>query len=153
MALVSDSDYMQQALLLAREAQANGEVPVGAVVVMDDTVIATGYNSPISHQDPTSHAEIVALRSAARYQGNYRLPGSTLFVTLEPCLMCLGAILHARVSRVVFGAYDPRAGMIASVIPYQTLNQLQHKIQCEGGVLQAECSALLKNFFVNKRRK
>ena len=152
MALVSDSDYMQQALLLAHEAQANGEVPVGALVVMDDAVIATGYNSPISLHDPTAHAEVVALRSAAQHQGNYRLPGSTLFVTLEPCLMCLGAILHARVARVVFGAYDPRAGMISSVIPYQTLNRLQHKIHCEGGVLQAECSALLKSFFADKRR-
>jgi len=151
--LYSDDDYMQSALQMAHKAEASGEVPVGAVVVIENNIIAYGHNSSITTSDPTAHAEVVALRNAAAILKNYRLSSATLYVTLEPCLMCLGAILHARVSRLVFGAYDPRAGMISSKGKCDELNVLQTKLVFTGGILQVECSNILKDFFKKRRNK
>ncbi len=142
---------MGLALDQARLAAAAGEVPVGAVVVKDGQVIATGRNAPIASHDPTAHAEVVALREAARMQGNYRLDGCTLYVTLEPCAMCSGAMLHARVDRVVFGAHDPRTGVAGSVLNLFEHTQLNHQTQVTGGVRANECGQLLKDFFRPKR--
>jgi tRNA(adenine34) deaminase len=148
---VSDTAFMAIALEQAREAAAAGEVPVGAVVVRDGEVIATGRNSPVADSDPTSHAEIVALRAAARTLGNYRLDGCTLYVTLEPCAMCVGAMLHARLARVVFGARDPKTGAAGSVVDLFAQRGLNHRTAVEGGVLQEECGALLAEFFRQRR--
>jgi len=142
---------MGLALAQAREAAAAGEVPVGAVVVKDGQVIATGRNAPIASQDPTAHAEVVALREAARLLGNYRLEGCTLYVTLEPCTMCSGAMLHARVDRVVFGAPDPRTGVAGSVLNLFGHTQLNHQTQVTGGVLADACGQLRKDFFKPRR--
>ncbi len=142
---------MDQALEQAKLAAAAGEVPVGAVVVKDGQVIATGHNAPIASHDPTAHAEVVALREAARVLGNYRLDGCTLYVTLEPCAMCSGAMLHARVDRVVFGAADPRTGVAGSVLNLFEHTQLNHQTRVTGGVLAQECGLLLKDFFRPKR--
>jgi tRNA(adenine34) deaminase len=142
---------MGLALEQARQAAEAGEVPVGAVVVKDGQVIATGRNAPITSHDPTAHAEVVALREAARILGNYRLDGCTLYVTLEPCAMCSGAMLHARVDRVVFGAADPRTGVAGSVLNLFGHTQLNHQTQVTGGVLADECGQLLKDFFRTKR--
>lgn len=142
---------MSLALEQAREAAAAGEVPVGAVVVRDGEVIATGRNSPVGDSDPTSHAEIVALRAAARTLGNYRLDGCTLYVTLEPCAMCVGAMLHARLGRVVFGARDPKTGAAGSVVDLFAQRQLNHHTVVEGGVLAGECGAALAQFFRERR--
>lgn len=142
---------MSLALEQAREAAAAGEVPVGAVVVRDGEVIATGRNSPVGDSDPTSHAEIVALRAAARALGNYRLDGCTLYVTLEPCAMCVGAMLHARLQRVVFGASDPKTGAAGSVVDLFAQRRLNHRTLSEGGVLADECGALLAQFFRDRR--
>ena len=149
--ILSDEQGMQLALAQAREAAAAGEVPVGAVVVKDGQLIASGRNAPIAGHDPTAHAEIVALREAARVLGNYRLEGCTLYVTLEPCAMCSGAMLHARLDRVVFGAADPRTGSAGSVIDLFAQPQLNHQTQVTGGVLAGECGQLLKDFFKPKR--
>jgi len=142
---------MLQALALAREAGAAGEVPVGAIVVIDGEVVGRGFNRPISAHDPTAHAEIAALRDAAARIGNYRLPGSTLYVTLEPCVMCTGAIMHARVSRVVFGASDPKTGAAGSVVDIYSDSRLNHHAEVLGGVLAEECGALLSSFFASRR--
>lgn len=142
---------MALALAQAHEAAARGEVPVGAIVVRDGKVIATGRNSPVADSDPTSHAEIVALRAAARVVGNYRLDGCTLYVTLEPCAMCVGAMLHARLQRVVFGARDPKTGAAGSVVDLFAQRELNHRTAVEGGVLQEECGALLADFFKGRR--
>lgn len=143
---------MRHALALAHQAQADGEVPVGAVVVADGEIIGEGWNRPIGSSDPTAHAEIVALRAAAAAIGNYRLPGSTLYVTLEPCPMCAGAIVHARVKRVVFAATDPRAGAAGSVFDLLPSDaRFNHYTCCEGGVLAEESSTLLKTFFRERR--
>jgi tRNA(adenine34) deaminase len=150
--VASDADYMQRALELARAAQAAGEVPVGAVLVRDQEVIAGGANRPIGACDPTAHAEIEALRSAARALGSYRLPDTTLYVTLEPCLMCAAAIVHARVRRVVFGAFDPQAGGAGSLVDAFKLTGLNHRVDVFGGVLADECGALLRSFFEQRRR-
>ncbi|MFM6991050.1 MAG: tRNA adenosine(34) deaminase TadA, partial [Rhodoferax sp.] len=147
----SDEHWMHLALAQAREAAASGEVPVGAVVVKDGQVIATGRNAPIASHDPTAHAEVVALREAARLLGNYRLEGCTLYVTLEPCAMCSGAMLHARVDRVVFGAPDPRTGVAGSVLNLFEHSQLNHQTQVTGGVLADACGQLLKDFFKPRR--
>ncbi len=147
----SDEQGMRLALAQAREAAAAGEVPVGAVVVKDGQVIASGRNAPIASHDPTAHAEVVALREAARVLGNYRLDGCTLYVTLEPCAMCSGAVLHARVDRVVFGAADPRTGVAGSVLNLFGHAQLNHQTQVTGGVLADECGQLLKDFFKPRR--
>jgi tRNA(adenine34) deaminase len=143
--------FVRHALGLARAAQALGEVPVGAVLVRAGTIVGEGYNRPISNRDPSAHAEILALRAAAAATGNYRLAGTTLYVTLEPCVMCAGAILHARVARVVFGAFDPRAGAAGSVFDVLGTTKLNHRVDVSGGVLAAECGALLQEFFRAKR--
>lgn len=144
---------MRAALGLAREAGAAEEVPVGAVVVLDGEIVGRGYNQPILGSDPTAHAEIMALRDAGRRLRNYRLPGSTLYVTLEPCVMCTGAIMHARVARVVYGARDPKTGAAGSVIDLYGEERLNHHAEIEGGVLAEECGALLSSFFSARRRK
>jgi tRNA(adenine34) deaminase len=143
--------WMQHALALARRAEALGEVPVGAVVVRDGVVLGEGWNRPITDHDPTAHAEIVALRAAAQAAGNYRLPGSTLYVTLEPCLMCTGAMVHARVERLVFGAYDAKRGAAGSQFDAFTAPGLNHRVEVTGGVLAEECAALLQAFFRQRR--
>jgi tRNA(adenine34) deaminase len=147
----SDAYGMRLALAQAHEAAAAGEVPVGAVVVKDGQVIASGRNAPIASHDPTAHAEVVALRAAAQRLGNYRLDGCTLYVTLEPCAMCSGAMLHARMDRVVFGAPDPRTGVAGSVLNLFDHPQLNHQTQVTGGVLADECGQLLKDFFKPRR--
>lgn len=143
--------FMQQALAQAQRAFDAGEVPVGAVVVKEGKVIALGYNRPIGLHDPSAHAEIVALRAAAQVLGNYRLPGCDLYVTLEPCVMCCGAMLHARLARVVFGASDPKTGAGGSVLNLFAHQQLNHQTSIVGGVLADECGALLKRFFGERR--
>lgn len=146
-----DVHWMQHAIALARCAEVEGEVPVGAVVVRDGQVLGEGWNRPITEQDPTAHAEIVALRAAARQLGNYRLAGTTLYVTLEPCLMCTGAMVHARVERVVFGAYDPKRGAAGSQFDVFSLPGLNHCVMTEGGVLEDVCAQLLQEFFRRRR--
>lgn len=148
---MSDADLMQVALGLAREAAAGGEVPVGAVVVRAGQVIAVGRNAPIGQHDPTAHAEIVALRGAAGVLGNYRLIDCELFVTLEPCAMCVGAMLHARLKRVVFGASDAKTGAAGSVLDLFANTRINHQTQVQGGVLADECAALLQDFFKQRR--
>lgn len=142
---------MRAALAQALRARALGEVPVGAVLVLDGEIVGAGCNQPISARDPTAHAEIVALRDAARRLGNYRLPGSTLYVTLEPCAMCCGALMHARVARVVFGARDAKTGAAGSVIDLFAETRLNHHATVEGGLLAAECGLLLTEFFAARR--
>jgi tRNA(adenine34) deaminase len=142
---------MRQALRLAQRAQDAGEVPVGAVLVLGGQVAGEGFNAPISTADPSAHAEIQALRDAACRAGNYRLPGSTLYVTLEPCAMCVGAMFHARVARVVFGAADPKTGAAGSVIDLFAEPRLNHHARVLGGVLGEECGAMLRDFFLRKR--
>ncbi|MCK9388635.1 MAG: tRNA adenosine(34) deaminase TadA [Sulfuritalea sp.] len=142
---------MGLALDLAREAGAIGEVPVGALIVMDGEVVGRGFNQPIGRHDPTAHAEIMALRDAATRLGNYRLPGCTLYVTLEPCAMCAGAIMHARVDRVVYGARDPKTGAAGSVIDLFGESRLNHHTAVVGGVLAEECGSLLSEFFAARR--
>lgn len=144
---------MREALGFAREAAAAGEVPVGAVVVIDGTIVGCGFNQPIGRHDPTAHAEVMALRDAAARVGNYRLPGSTLYVTLEPCVMCTGAIMHARVARVVFGARDPKTGAAGSVVDLYAEPRLNHHADIAGGVLAEECGAMLSSFFAARRAK
>lgn len=144
---------MLQALALARSAEQAGEVPVGAVVVNDGEIIGRGFNQPVGGSDPTAHAEIKALREAALHEKNYRLPGCTLYVTLEPCAMCVGAILHARLDRVVFGARDPKTGACGSVIDLAGEQRLNHQTEFVDGVLSEECAAQLKNFFAARRSK
>ncbi len=147
-----DLPFMRHALALARRAADEGEVPVGAVVVKDGEIIGEGYNRPIADHDPSAHAEMVALREAAKRIGNYRLPGTTLYVTLEPCVMCAGAITHARVQRVVFGAMDSKAGAVQSVYDVIAVPRLNHIVQWTGGVLEDECGQLLREFFKARRR-
>jgi tRNA(adenine34) deaminase len=149
----SDIEFMRAALDLAAEAQEAGEVPVGAVVVRGDTVIGRGYNRPISAADPTAHAEVMALRDAAKYLGNYRLTGCTLYVTLEPCAMCIGAIFHARIARLVFGAAEPKTGVCGSVIDLPAELRLNHHTQVIGGVLAEEAESKLKHFFASRRKQ
>ena len=146
-----DLEFMQLALVEAQKARALGEVPVGAVLVSDNEVIATGHNQPINNNDPSAHAEMLALREAAEAEANYRLPGSTLYVTLEPCTMCSGAILHARVDRVVFGAPDPKTGAAGSVLDVFSSKQINHQTRVEGGVMSEECGQLLRSFFKERR--
>lgn len=149
---IQDAVWMRLALDQAQNAWALGEVPVGAVAVKDGQVIATGFNQPIGTHDPTAHAEIMALRAAATILGNYRLPGCELYVTLEPCAMCSGAMIHARLSRVVFGASDPKTGACGSIVNLFEQNQLNHHTQLTGGVMAQECGALLKEFFAERRK-
>lgn len=146
-----DLRWMQHALELAAHAEAKGEVPVGAVIVRDDELIAEGWNQPVMSHDPSAHAEIVALRAAGEAEKNYRLLDTTLYVTLEPCVMCAGAIIHARVSRVVYGATDPRVGAAGSAFSLLGSKQFNHVVQVEGGVMETECGDLLRRFFKARR--
>lgn len=147
----TDDDFMREALLLAQEGWKAGEVPVGALVVKDARIIGRGFNHPISAHDPTGHAEIMALRDAARALGNYRLPGCTLYVTIEPCSMCAGAIFHARIARVVYGAPEPKTGAAGSVVDLFAEPRLNHHAVIEGGVLAEECGGLVSAFFGERR--
>lgn len=146
-----DEVFMNAALALAREAADAGEVPVGAVVVYQGQIVGRGFNRPIGLHDPTAHAEVVALRDAAARLGNYRLPGCELFVTLEPCMMCAGAMMHARVGRVVYGARDPKTGVAGSVLDLFSEARLNHHTHIEGGVLAEACSRMLSDFFAMRR--
>lgn len=147
-----DAVYMQQAISQAHNAWALGEVPVGALVVKDGEIIATGFNQPIGNHDPTAHAEIMALRAAATILGNYRLPGCEMYVTLEPCAMCAGAMMHARLARVVYGASDPKTGACGSVLNLFEQEKLNHHTELTAGVLAEECGTLLKEFFAERRQ-
>lgn len=146
-----DRQFMQQALDQAKLAALAGEVPVGAVLVRDGQVISTGFNKPITNSDPSAHAEMMAIRAAAQDEKNYRLPGTTLYVTLEPCTMCAGAMLHARVDRVVFGANDPKTGAAGSVLNVFSEKQINHQTQVEGGIMGEECGQVLRDFFKERR--
>jgi tRNA(adenine34) deaminase len=149
--MTSDAEFMRRALELSRRGAGEGEVPVGAVVVADGQVVGEGWNRPIAAHDPTAHAEIQALRAAASALGNYRITGATLYATLEPCAMCVGAMFHARIARLVFGAADPKTGACGSVVNLFAETRLNHHAQVEGGVLAEECGALLREFFASRR--
>lgn len=146
-----DETWMRRALELAARAEAEGEVPVGALVVRDGELLGEGWNQPVALRDPTAHAEILAMRNAAQKVGDYRLGGTTLYVTLEPCPMCAAAIAHARIGRLVFGAWDPRQGAAGSAFNLVTAPELNHRVDSYGGVLSEECGALLKRFFGSRR--
>lgn len=149
----TDEHWMRQAIILARRAEVQGEVPVGAVLVSDGQLVAEGWNCPIATHDPSAHAEMVAMRRAGEALQNYRLTDTTLYVTLEPCVMCAAALLHARVSRVVFGATDPKAGAAGSMFDTLHDQRFNHRIQVDGGVLADECGKLLSTFFKARRQK
>jgi tRNA(adenine34) deaminase len=148
---VIETEFMQKALELGREARRLGEVPVGAVVELDGRVIGEGFNQPIASHDPTAHAEVVALRDAARRIGNYRLTGATLYVTIEPCQMCVGAMIHARIARVVYGAREPKAGAIESAMRAHEHPSLNHRMEATGGILADECREVMQEFFKSRR--
>lgn len=142
---------MRHAIRLAQRAEQQGEVPVGAIVVRDNRCIAEGWNIPITSHDPTAHAEVVAMRGAGVHVANYRLTDATLYVTLEPCVMCIGAMSHARIKRLVFGAYDPKRGAVCNALSLTDASFLNHKISWDGGVLETECSEMLRDFFKARR--
>lgn len=146
-----DAHWMQRALSLAEHAADSGEVPVGALLVDGDNCVAEGWNQPIGLHDPSAHAEVMVLRAAGQALGNYRLSGTTLYVTLEPCLMCVGAIVHARVQRLVFGAHDPKSGAVSTCVQGFELPGLNHRVEVTGGVLADECGERLKRFFRERR--
>ena len=148
--VTAQESFMRAALLEAQKAAVNDEVPVGAVVVQDTKILSRAHNETISLNDPTAHAEILAIREACRIRENYRIPDCDLYVTLEPCVMCLGAVLHARIRRLIFGALDPKSGAVESIVtlPFDRMN---HSIEIEGGILAEECGKILKDFFANKR--
>jgi len=148
---VTDEVWMRHAIRLAQRAEQQGEVPVGAIVVKDNQCIAEGWNIPITSHDPTAHAEVIALRSAGIQVANYRLNDATLYVTLEPCVMCMGAMSHARIKRLVFGAYDPKRGAVCNALSLTDASFLNHRISWDGGVLETECSEMLKDFFKARR--
>lgn len=148
---MDDAYYMVKALELAKEAWQSGEVPVGAVVVLNGEIVGRGFNQPISRHDPTAHAEIMALRDAGSHIGNYRLPECDLYVTLEPCAMCSGAIMHARLNRIVYGTKDPKTGAAGSIVDLFSEPRLNHHTQIQGGVLAQECSDLISAFFRERR--
>ena len=148
-----DLQFMARALDLARHAQANGEVPVGALLVKDNQIISEGWNQPISTHDPSAHAELIAMREAARQVKNYRLLDTTLYVTLEPCAMCAGAMVHARVKRLVYAAADPRAGAAGSIFNIVQHEALNHRMEVVGGVMETECATLLREFFRKRRQE
>jgi tRNA(adenine34) deaminase len=147
-----DEFYMREALIEASAAEALGEVPIGAIVVQDGAIIGRGRNSVIGSNDPSAHAEVVALRAAAAVKKNYRLPGAVLYSTVEPCMMCAGAIIHARVSRLVYGAPDPKAGAVESHLQLLKADFLNHRVEAEGGVLEHLCREMLQSFFREKRK-
>jgi tRNA(adenine34) deaminase len=148
----ADVAFMREALAEALRAEALGEVPVGAVVVADGAIVGRGYNQPISTSDPTAHAELVALRAAARVLGNYRLTGVRLYVTVEPCLMCVGALVHARVGTLIYGAPEPKAGAVASAMTLLDHPALNHRVEVTPAVLEAECRAVMQRFFQSRRQ-
>ena len=147
----SDAHYMDLALFEAKKAEMAGEVPVGAIIVCGGDVIGRGFNQPISRSDPTAHAEILALREAAHHQGNYRLPDATMYCTVEPCMMCAGAIIHARISRLIFGTPDPKAGSAGSIYNVLTDPRLNHRVDVISGIREDECAALVREFFAKRR--
>ena len=149
----ADAAFMRVALTQAEEAMRRGEVPVGAVLVLDGQVVGAGCNQPIASHDPTAHAEVVAMRAAAARLRNYRLTGATLYVTIEPCQMCVGAMIHARIARVVYGAREPKAGAIESAMRAHQHPALNHRLEAAGGVLEADCRALIRAFFEDRRGK
>jgi tRNA(adenine34) deaminase len=149
--VTADIDFMRKALELAHQARDRGEVPVGAVVVLDGTVIGEGFNQSIGASDPTAHAEIVALRNAASRIGNYRLPGATMYVTIEPCQMCVGAMVHARIAKLVYGTREPKAGAIESAMQAHEHPALNHRMEAEGGILEEDCRELMQEFFRDRR--
>lgn len=149
----TDEYWMHHALSLAQHAEQEGEVPVGAVLVLNNEIIAEGWNQPISSHDPTAHAEIMALRKGAEYLSNYRLLNTTLYVTLEPCIMCAGAMVHARVNRLVFGAFDPKAGAVQSAFTILDFNKLNHRVEYLGGIHHEACGKILQDFFKARRNK
>jgi len=151
--MTTDIKWMQRAFELAEKAEAQDEVPVGAVIVYQDKIIGEGWNQPISSDDPTAHAEIMALRDAGGKIGNYRLPNATIYVTLEPCTMCAGAIIHARLSKLVYAVDDPKAGACGSVFNLLQTDKLNHKVEIEKGVMEDDCRCLIQNFFEKKRNK
>ena len=146
-----DHYWMQKALALARNAEAQGEVPVGAIIVLDDQIIGQGWNQPIASQDATAHAEIVALRQACQTMQNYRLPGSEIYITLEPCMMCAGALVHARIARCIYATAEPKTGAAGSCIDAFALPNLNHRVECTANVLKEESSQLIKQFFKARR--
>ena len=152
MGLNPDEGFMRVALERAAEAERRGEVPVGAVVVLDGEIVGAGCNQPIAAHDPTAHAEIVALRDGASRIGNYRLTGATLYVTIEPCQMCVGAMIHARIARVVYGSVEPKAGAIESAMRAHEHPSLNHRLTATGGVLESECRAMIQRFFRDRRQ-
>src|SRR5687768_912237 len=147
----TDEQFMGRALALAGQARRRGEVPVGAVVVLDGTAIGEGFNQPIGSHDPTAHAEMVALRAAGQWAGNYRLAGATLYVTIEPCQMCVGAMVHARIARLVYGTREPKAGAIESAMRAHEHPALNHRMSATGGVLEQECREMIQRFFRDRR--
>ena len=151
MPLEKDKHFMKAALKAAKKAFENGEVPVGAVLVKDDEIISTGQNSPITSNDPTAHAEIIALREGGEKLKNYRLIDTTLYVTMEPCTMCMGAIIHARIKKLVFGTFDPRAGAAGSLFYFTIENKFNHNVEVKSGILESECRELIQDFFKQKR--
>ena len=153
MPLEKDKHFMKAALKAAKKAWENGEVPVGAVLVKDDEIISTGQNSPITLNDPTAHAEIIALREGGEKLKNYRLIDTILYVTIEPCTMCMGAIMHARVKKLVFGTFDPRAGAAGSLFDFTIENKFNHNVEVKSGILESECRELIQDFFKQKRSK
>ena len=153
MPLEKDKHFMKAALKSAKKAWKNGEVPVGAVLVKDDEIISTGQNSPITLNDPTAHAEIIALREGGEKLKNYRLIDTILYVTIEPCTMCMGAIMHARVKKLVFGTFDPRAGAAGSLFDFTIENKFNHNVEVKSGILESECRELIQDFFKQKRSK
>jgi tRNA(adenine34) deaminase len=150
--LEKDKYFMKAALKAAKKAWENGEVPVGAVLVKDDEIISTGQNSPITSNDPTAHAEIIALREGGEKLKNYRLIDTILYVTIEPCTMCMGAIIHARIKKLVFGTFDPRAGAAGSLFDFTTENKFNHKVEIKSGILESECRELIQDFFKQQRK-
>ena len=149
--MATDDHWMRCALELAHQAEKEGEVPVGALVILENQIIGEGWNQPIGLSDPTAHAEIAALRDAARRKNNYRLPGATLYATLEPCVMCAGAIVHARIARVVYGAPDPKTGAAGSLFELLGSDKFNHRVAVTRGVLADQCAEILRNFFQSRR--
>jgi tRNA(adenine34) deaminase len=149
---MNDQEWMRYAIRLAQRAEQQGEVPVGALVVYENHCLAEGWNQPIQNHDPTAHAEIQAIRKAGQVLNNYRLINCTLYVTLEPCVMCMGAIAHSRIKRLVFGAFDPKRGAVCNALELSDAPFLNHHIEWQGGILEADCSSLLTDFFKAKRR-
>ncbi|WP_445367195.1 tRNA adenosine(34) deaminase TadA [Methylomonas sp. BW4-1] len=150
---MTDEEWLRHAIRLAQRAESQGEVPVGAVLVYEGRCIAEGWNQPIQSNDPTAHAEMVALRKAGQVLNNYRLIDTTLYVTLEPCVMCMGAIAHARVKRLVFGAYDPKRGAVCHALQLSDAAFLNHRVEWTGGILEADCAELLSDFFKARRQQ